>query len=199
MHDQQAAPPLTREDLYEINNAIHEVVTRMCVEGQTAIEIRDQSLRKLWTASKKVTIMLLGDDDTPAIKTREPIVEQSIANPKPLRDNREPHTPEPAKPAFMQPNRFWSSAPGEYIAGLYANGTMRSIEYGIRILICWAWFGAFVFAIADAATGWSPSVPLWIRIVSVVAFMAIVARVTVSHVRRVRECGRVYLIHNNEA
>ena len=72
----------SRHELYEINDALHEVVTRMCVQGQTAIEIREHSLCHLWNASKKVAVMLLGDDDTPAIRDHEPVVLDAIANPK---------------------------------------------------------------------------------------------------------------------
>ncbi len=72
----------SKSELYEINDALHEVVTRMCVQGQTQIEIREQSLRHLWNSSKKVTVMLLGDDETPAIRDHETIVFDAIANPK---------------------------------------------------------------------------------------------------------------------
>lgn len=72
----------TKEELYEVNDALNEVVTRMCEKGQTGIEIREQSLRQLWSATKKVTVMLLGDADTPGIKSHEPIVLQAITNPK---------------------------------------------------------------------------------------------------------------------
>lgn len=71
----------TKFELYEINDAIHEVVTRMCEQGQTDIEIQEQSLAHLWSASKKVTIMLLGDADTPGVKNLEPRVLQAIASP----------------------------------------------------------------------------------------------------------------------
>lgn len=74
----------TREELYEVNDAIHEVVTRMCTQGQTEIEIREQSLQHLWNSQKKVTVMLLGDAETPSIKNHEPIVREAIANPKKL-------------------------------------------------------------------------------------------------------------------
>ncbi len=75
----------TREELYEVNDALHEVVTRMCEQGQTDIEIRERSLARLWSASKKVTVMLLGDADTPGIKNHEPAVLTAIANPKKLK------------------------------------------------------------------------------------------------------------------
>ena len=77
----------TREELYEVNDALHEVVTRMCEQGQTEIEIREHSLSRLWSASKKVTVMLLGDAETPGIKNHEPIVLQAIARPKSLKKN----------------------------------------------------------------------------------------------------------------
>ena len=72
----------SKNELYEINDALNEVVTRMCVHGQTEIEIKEDSLRHLWNASKKVTVMLLGDDDTPGIRDHEPIVLNAITNPK---------------------------------------------------------------------------------------------------------------------
>jgi hypothetical protein len=75
----------TRNELYEINDAVHEVVTRMCERGQTSIEIREGSLTHLWSASKKITEMLLGDSDTPGIRNHEPIVLEAIANPKHLK------------------------------------------------------------------------------------------------------------------
>lgn len=78
----------TKNELYEVNDALNEVVTRMCEQGQTEIEIREQSLRHLWSASKKVTVMLLGDDNTPGIRNHEPVVLQAIANPKKLDSNR---------------------------------------------------------------------------------------------------------------
>lgn len=72
----------TKEELYEINDALHEVVSRMCEVGQSVIEIRERSLGNLWSASKKVTALLLGTADTPGINKREPAVMQAIATPK---------------------------------------------------------------------------------------------------------------------
>lgn len=74
----------TKNELYEVNDALHEVVTRMCEQGQTEIEIREQSLAHLWSASKKVTTMILGDADTPGIRNHEPAVLAAIAKPKKL-------------------------------------------------------------------------------------------------------------------
>ncbi|MDZ7920658.1 hypothetical protein [Rhodoferax sp.] len=74
----------TKLELYEVNDALHEVVSRMCEQGQTDIEIRENSLAHLWSASKKVTVMLLGDADTPGIKNHEPTVLAAIADPKRL-------------------------------------------------------------------------------------------------------------------
>lgn len=76
----------TKNKLYEINDAVHEVVTRMCERGQTSIEIRERSLSHLWSTSKKITEMLLGDADTPGRRNHEPIVLEAIANPKRLKD-----------------------------------------------------------------------------------------------------------------
>lgn len=83
--DQANDMSFTTQELYEVNDALNEVVTRMCEQGQTDIEIREHSLRHLWSASKKVTVMLLGDADTPGIKNHEPIVLQAIENPKSLK------------------------------------------------------------------------------------------------------------------
>lgn len=74
--------PFTKAELYEINDALHEVVTRMCVKGQTDIEIRENSLSHLWSASRKVSEMLLGESETPGIKDHEPAVMQAIIHPK---------------------------------------------------------------------------------------------------------------------
>lgn len=75
----------TKNELYEINDALHEVVTRMCEQGQTEIEIREHSLRHLWSASKKVAVMLLGEADTPGIRMHEPVVQKAISKPKRLK------------------------------------------------------------------------------------------------------------------
>lgn len=74
-----------RLELYELNDALHEVVTRMCERGQTDIEIQHQSLAHLWSASKKVTILLLGDSNTPGIRNFEPTVFAAIAEPRLLK------------------------------------------------------------------------------------------------------------------
>ncbi len=76
----------TRNELYEINDAPHEVVTRMCERGLTNIEIRERSLTHLWSASRKITEMLLGDLDTPGRRNYGPIVLEAIANLKRLKD-----------------------------------------------------------------------------------------------------------------
>ena len=80
----ESATSFSKEELYEINDALHETVTRMCVQGQTEIEIKEKSLLHLWSATKKVTVMLLGDSDTPGIRNHEPLVTKAIANPKVL-------------------------------------------------------------------------------------------------------------------
>lgn len=72
--------------LYEINDALHEVVVRMCEQGQSDIEIRERSLAHLWDAAKKVTTMMLGTSDTPGIKNNEAAVLHAIANPTKLKD-----------------------------------------------------------------------------------------------------------------
>ncbi len=88
-HAQQSsattAMSFTNDELYEVNDALREVVTRMCEQGQTEIEIRERSLGHLWSASKKVTVLLLGDADTPGIKNHEPVVLHAIASPKKLK------------------------------------------------------------------------------------------------------------------
>lgn len=80
----QDTKTFTRFELYELNDAIHEVVNRMCDQGQTDIEIQERSLENLWGAQKKVTFLLLGETETPGIKRHEPKVLDAIANPKKL-------------------------------------------------------------------------------------------------------------------
>lgn len=75
-----------RLELYELNDALHEVVTRMCDRGQTDSEVREQSLAHLWSALKKVTILLLGDSNTPGIRNFEPTIIEAIANPRILKN-----------------------------------------------------------------------------------------------------------------
>ncbi len=81
-----AASSFNKCELYEINDALHEVTTRMCEKGQTAVEIREQSLSHLWSASKKVTAILLGDVNTPGIKNAEPAVLNAVKHPKRLQE-----------------------------------------------------------------------------------------------------------------
>lgn len=75
----------SRAEMYEVNDALHEVIERMCTDGQTEAEIEYKSLRVMWLAQVQVLHVLLGPDETPGEKTWRAIVEDNIANPKILK------------------------------------------------------------------------------------------------------------------
>lgn len=72
----------TRTELYEINDALNEVIERMCHEGQTKVEIEYGSLKVMWDAQLKVQRQLLGPGETPGQQAFLPIIEANIAKPK---------------------------------------------------------------------------------------------------------------------
>lgn len=72
----------SRDELYEINDAIGEVVKRMMDDGQTEQEIRMRSLDRLWSAWQKVTTEVCGTAETPGLQKMKPLIEIAIANPK---------------------------------------------------------------------------------------------------------------------
>lgn len=76
-------PPIefTEDELYEVNDAIAEVVHRMISKGQTEQEIKHSSLKVMWHAWKKVAIASLGTADTTAFREMEPEIEEAIKNP----------------------------------------------------------------------------------------------------------------------
>lgn len=77
---------LTKDELYEINDAINEVVERMCTRGQTRLEIKHRSLANLWSVWPKVVEQVLGTTDTPGLRGIEPKVLENIRRPKILSD-----------------------------------------------------------------------------------------------------------------
>ena len=76
----------TKEELYELNDAVNETVGRMLRQGQTPAEIDYQSLAYLWSAWQKICIEIHGTADTPGMKRQKPLVDIAIANPKKLID-----------------------------------------------------------------------------------------------------------------
>lgn len=72
---------LTQNQLYELNDAAHEVIQRMLAEGQDHAEIKLQALPELWGAFKALHMALLGTPDTPGIREIEPRVLAAIAKP----------------------------------------------------------------------------------------------------------------------
>lgn len=76
--------PLTREEFYEVNDAINEVVQRMLQHGQSAQEIEMESLRHLWSAWVKLTTGVFGNPDTPGLQEIAGAVEEAISNPRQL-------------------------------------------------------------------------------------------------------------------
>lgn len=73
---------LTQNQLYELNDAAHEVIKRMLRDGQDETEIKLRALPELWGAFKALHIALLGTADTPAMQEFEPQVLAAISNPK---------------------------------------------------------------------------------------------------------------------
>lgn len=78
----------TKDELYEVNDAINEVVGRMLNEGQTDHEIKLRSLARLWSAWQKVTNEVCGTAETPGMQQIKPLIEIAIANPKPAYINK---------------------------------------------------------------------------------------------------------------
>lgn len=74
----------TERQLWELGDAMGEVMHRMMHTGQTSIEIREQSLAVLWATQIAITKAMFGDQDTPGIEAIRPQVEQAIAAPKVL-------------------------------------------------------------------------------------------------------------------
>lgn len=75
----------TEDEGYEVNDAIHEVVSRMLNEGQSPEEIKYHSLARLWSAWRKITAETLGTADTPGMLEVAPKIEAAIAKPKRLK------------------------------------------------------------------------------------------------------------------
>lgn len=73
---------LSQDQLYELNDAVNEVLERMLRDGQDAAEIKLRALPNLWDAFKAVRLALLDTLDTPAINELEPRVLAAIASPK---------------------------------------------------------------------------------------------------------------------
>jgi hypothetical protein len=83
-----ALKDFNREELYEINDALNEVIQRMCKQGQTPEELKYHALRNIWSAAQKLTAQLLGAGDTPGLQQLRPVVEANIAKPRRLRAKR---------------------------------------------------------------------------------------------------------------
>jgi hypothetical protein len=77
-------PEFTEDELLEVNDALAEVIDRMCKSGQTDTEIKYGSLRVMWAAKKKIALAMFGDNTTPGIKEQEEAVLQAIKAPKAL-------------------------------------------------------------------------------------------------------------------
>jgi predicted metal-binding protein len=89
--DGAAKPALqdfSRQELFEINDALNEVIHRMCLQGQTPQEMDYHSLSKMWSALRKLTEQLLGPGLTPGLEQLSPLVQANIATPRPLRAKR---------------------------------------------------------------------------------------------------------------
>ncbi|MDP3511431.1 MAG: hypothetical protein Q8S20_01670 [Sulfuritalea sp.] len=74
----------TKDELYELNDALNETVGRMLQEGQTPEEIKYRSLACLWNAWLKITIEIHGTADTPAMKKLAALIDIAIDHPKTL-------------------------------------------------------------------------------------------------------------------
>ena len=72
---------VTENQLYELNAAANEVITRMLRDGQDEAEIKLRALPELWGAFKAISMALLGTTDTPGIREIEPRVLAEIARP----------------------------------------------------------------------------------------------------------------------
>ncbi|MBA4059841.1 MAG: hypothetical protein C0470_05600 [Verminephrobacter sp.] len=73
---------ISQDQLYELNDAVNEVLERMLRDGQDAAEIKLRALPNLWNAFKAVRLALLGTLDTQGMNELEPRVLAAIANPK---------------------------------------------------------------------------------------------------------------------
>lgn len=74
----------SRDELYEINDAINEVVGRMLQDGQTPAEINYHSLARLSAIWQRVTVAITGTAETPAMERMLPLIAIAINNPKKL-------------------------------------------------------------------------------------------------------------------
>ena len=83
---------LSQNQLYELSDAAHEVITRMLRDGLDETEIKFGSLAALFGAYKALLVTLLGSLDTLAMKQLEPQVLAAIAKPKKSK-NRKPLWP----------------------------------------------------------------------------------------------------------
>ncbi|RTL26804.1 MAG: hypothetical protein EKK47_19955 [Burkholderiales bacterium] len=83
-----ALKDFSRDELYEVNDALNEVIHRMCKQGQTPQEVDYRSLSKMWSAQRKLIAQLLGPGDTPGLQQIRPLVEANIAKPRRLRSKR---------------------------------------------------------------------------------------------------------------
>ena len=72
---------VTENQLYELNDAANEVITRMLRDGQDETEIKLRALPELWGAFKAISMALLGTTDTPSRREIEPRVLAEIARP----------------------------------------------------------------------------------------------------------------------
>ena len=72
---------VTENQLYELNDAANEVITRMLRDGQDETEIKLRALPELWGAFKATSMALLGTTETPGIREIEPRVLAEIARP----------------------------------------------------------------------------------------------------------------------
>lgn len=75
---------LTQEQLYELNDAAHEVIQRMIEQGQTPEEKKFQSLRVLFSALQALHLANLGTADTPGLRNLEPRVMAAMGAPHDL-------------------------------------------------------------------------------------------------------------------
>lgn len=74
----------SKDELYEINDAINEVVGRMLRDGQTPEEINYHSLARLGTAWQRINVAIHGTADAPGMKRILPLIAIAINNPKKL-------------------------------------------------------------------------------------------------------------------
>lgn len=72
----------SKEELYELNDAIGEVVHRMLNEGQTPQEIKYRSLLRLGTAWQQITVAIFSTVKTPAMELMLPCIANAVNHPK---------------------------------------------------------------------------------------------------------------------